>query len=519
MLPWHRSRPGKADHKTRARLGRNSLRPTVEVLEDRSLPSAGLLNPAFGTGGKTLVDFGPGNPAVLATTVVHDHNTIVLGGTIFGGVFGLPIDFAVAELNQDGGLNARFGTGGETLIGFGSISFANLTNLAVLHDGTIVLGGTVGDLNTGRIEFAVAELTPDGALRSSFGTGGEMLIDFGPNTVANLTSFVVQDDGAIVLEGNVFNFATRQNSWAVTKLTRDGSLDSGFGTGGTTFVDFGANTTFFPVNLVVQHDGTIVIGGTVEDFSTFSEDLGVAELTPGGSLKSSFGNGGETLVSFGPNALPGLNNLVAEDDGTIVLGASVFFFTGQFDFAVAELTPAGSLNAGFGTGGETLVDFGANSQPFLNTMVVEHDGTIILGGLIGNALTGEADFGVVELTRDGSLNPGFGSGGKAFVDFGPNTDANLTSIVVRGDGTLVLAGTVFNFITGQSDFAVAELTRNGSLDSGFGTGGETTIDFGPQFLNPPNLIVLGDGTIVLGGSVFNSTTNQEDFAVVELSRK
>jgi uncharacterized delta-60 repeat protein len=438
----------------------------------------------------------------------------------YGGIFGGPIDFAVAELNKDGNLNSSFGNGGEALIGFGSNSSANLTNLAVLPNGTIVLGGTVGNGNTGRIDFAVVELTPDGSLRSSFGSGGEAFIDFGPNTVASLTNFVVQDDGGIVLDGNVINFATGQSSFAVAELTQDGSLNNGFGTDGTIFVDFGPNTAFFPVNLVVQHDGTIVIGGTVQSLITGFYDLGVEELTPSGGLKSSFGIGGETLVSFGPNALPGLNNIVVELDGTVVLGATVSLNNGQVDFGVAELTPAGSLNPGFGSGGETLVDFGPNNQAFLNNLVVKDDGTIVLAGLVGNFVTSQSDFGVAELTSSGQLNAGFGNAGQTLVDFGPNTDADPSALVVRGNGSIVVAGTVFNFITGQWDFALAQLTTGGGLDPSFGTGGVTTIDFGLQsFLYPPNLVVLADVTIELGGSAVNSTTNQLDFAAAELTGK
>ena len=62
---------GNSARGSRATFGRqSSFPPILEILEARDLPSAGFLNLAFGTGGKTLVDFGLGNQALLATTVV-----------------------------------------------------------------------------------------------------------------------------------------------------------------------------------------------------------------------------------------------------------------------------------------------------------------------------------------------------------------------------------------------------------------------------------------------------------------
>jgi hypothetical protein len=131
--------------------------------------------------------------------------------------------------------------------------------------------------------------------------------------------------------------------------------------------------------------------------------------------------------------------------------------------------------------------FWREQRSLLNSLVVQQDGTIVLGGLVGSLLTNQADFGIAELTPSGKLNAGFDTGGETLVDFGQNTDANLSALVVRGDGSIVVAGTVVNPTTG-ADFAVAELTPSGHVDGSLGMGGVTLIDFGLQdSLFAPNL--------------------------------
>src|SRR5205823_6536812 len=141
--------------------------------------------------------------------------------------------------------------------------------------------------------------------------------------------------------------------WAVVELTKDGRLDNSFGTGGVALIDFGYNVTLNGLaNFIVKQDGSILLGGTV--IGNAGVDFAVAELTKDGRLNKSFGNGGETLVSFGPVAV--LQNFVIEQDATIVLAGTTFDpNTSIFGFGLAELTKDGSLRTAFGTGGTTQV--------------------------------------------------------------------------------------------------------------------------------------------------------------------
>jgi len=132
-----------------------------------------------------------------------------------------------------------------------------------------------------------------------------------------------------------------------------------------------------------------------------------------------------------------------------------------------------------------------------------------------------AAFGVAELNRDGSLNANFGVGGEATVYFGANYAVySMTNIALASNGAIVMGGTVTNLSTGQNELAVAELTQSGHLKTDFGTNGITIASFGANYSIPgslSNIVVQPDGAIVVATTVTNVTTGQNDFGVAELT--
>jgi uncharacterized delta-60 repeat protein len=130
----------------------------------------------------------------------------------------------------------------------------------------------------------------------------------------------------------------------------------------------------------------------------------------------------------------------------------------------AAVAAPGALDSSFGSGGEVTTDFGGSDSA--QAVVIQGDGRIVAAGL-----SGAGDFALARYTADGSLDPSFGSGGKATTDFG-GFDA-ASALAVQPDGRIVAAGR-----SGSGDFALARYNADGSLDSTFGSGGKLTTDFG-----------------------------------------
>jgi uncharacterized delta-60 repeat protein len=142
--------------------------------------------------------------------------------------------------------------------------------MVVLPNGKIVVSGTA-DFSV----FAVARLNKDGSLDNSFGSDGETTINFGPGGVDFTCSMVIQPDGKILVAGTTFSTPTAD--FAVARLNKDGSLDTGFGTAGLTTTDFaGGQETL--TSLVLLPDGKILAAGLTFDTS-FNFSVAVAEYT------------------------------------------------------------------------------------------------------------------------------------------------------------------------------------------------------------------------------------------------
>ena len=221
-----------------------------------------------------------------------------------------------------------------------------------------------------------------------------------------------------------------------------------------------------------------------------------------GDVDLAFGDRGARSVSFGSGYAEATDVAIDPADGAVVLaGVS----TGEADndprgdFAVARLGADGAPDATFGVDGRVRTPIGTFAQA--NAVVVQDDGKVVVAGHVTPELGSlDADFALVRYHRDGSLDTTFGGDGIVTQSF--RTPAYATELALEPGGGLLVAGVASNdrdsFNT--SDFVVARYLPDGTLDTSFGGGGtvETDVRGGPDFLDA--LVVLPDGSVVVGGS-------------------
>src|SRR5213078_3850786 len=140
--------------------------------------------------------------------------------------------------DPSGNPDPSFGSGGEVTSTFAE-RYATAHALAIDSRGGLVVAGSVGSGSPGESQFAVARYKPDGSLDPSFGSGGEVTTGFGPGTIASARGVGIDPSGRIVIATGDYESASAANGFAVVRYTPTGSLDGGFGVGGTT-------TTVFP---------------------------------------------------------------------------------------------------------------------------------------------------------------------------------------------------------------------------------------------------------------------------------
>ncbi|WP_326719998.1 calcium-binding protein [Streptomyces sp. NBC_00243] len=374
-----------------------------------------------------------------------------------------------------GDLDTTFGTGGKVTV---DGAFSDGQDLAVQADGRIVTVGARQDPDTFYADFSVMRHNVDGSVDTTFGGGdGEVLTDFeqGEDRAQGVT---LQPDGKIVVVGRTQRTADEFAGccWlTVARYNADGSLDTTFGGTGWVVPELagGAEEGWA---VAVQPDGKILAAGSAG--GTFT----AVRFNANGTLDPTFDGDGKVLTSFQDvGGAQGFDMALQPNGKFVIVG-----YSGEtsFDFALARYNSDGSLDTSFSGDGRVTTDLGGYNWG--RTVAVQSTGKIVASGSSGG------NFTLVRYNVDGTLDSGFGTGGVVTTAFGSNS--GVEALLLQPDDRIVAAGTAAG-----GDFALARYQVDGALDTGFGTGGKTTTDFGIGDV-AHNLALQSDGKILAFGS-------------------
>jgi uncharacterized delta-60 repeat protein len=338
----------------------------------------GALDPSFGVGGRVLTDFGGDDPG-NAVVIQGDGRVIAAGGSTANGTG----NFALARYDAEGSLDATFGVGGKVLTDVGGSS-GQAFAVATQADGRIVAAGGNGD-------FVLARYNADGSLDATFGVGGKVFTDFsGTNISADGAAAVaIERNGKIVAAGISSIGGPPFADFALARYNADGSLDATFGVGGMVLTDFGGPDSANAIAL--QSDGRIVAAGSSP--ARIGSDFALARYDADGSLDPGFGVGGTIRTDFGGTDFG--NAVAIQDDGRIVTAGRSNVGQGA-DFALARHDAGGNLDATFGVGGLVLTNFGGTTTTFDEAFAVaiQGNGRIVAAGVSAETASGFAGFGL-----------------------------------------------------------------------------------------------------------------------------
>jgi uncharacterized delta-60 repeat protein len=402
----------------------------------------GDLDTGFGTGGSVFTAPGTNN-AAAGVAVQGDGKLVTAGWTQVGGVF----EFAVERHNADGSADTSFGTAGTVLTTIGTGAAAS--KVALQSDGKLVVVGTA---TSGTNQFAVARYNANGTLDGGFGTGGIATTPVGTSDSAN--AVVVQPDGKIVVAGRA---TVTNHVVALARYNSDGTLDGGFGTGGKLTTVLGTDDGAYA--LVLQPDDKLVAAGIAKVGGV--DKIALARYGSDGTPDSGFGTGGTVTTAVGTGV--GAFALVRQPDGKLVAAGSAN--SGTVQFALVRYNDDGSVDSGFGTSGTVLTAL-SDSDLGLG-LVRQPDGKLVVDGMSYETATTTQKFGLARYNTDGSLDTGFGSGGKVVSALGAS-DSAAYGLALQTDGSFVAAGMGF-----------VGATRNMALVRYFGDPPDTSISSGP----------------------------------------
>jgi len=318
-----------------------------------------------------------------------------------------------------------------------------------------------------------------------------------------------------------------------------GSLDPAFGHNGVVLTNLGLNAAGSQIQAVpsaatLLGNGDIVVGG----------NFGLVRYLPNGTLDTSFGVRG--LAALPPNGISTFRpGLAVQPDGKYVWAGEATAPNGTNGaFAVVRFNANGTVDQGFGQNGMATTAFANSNVQGADTVLVQPDGKILLGGeVLTNINHAPADGALARFNADGTLDQGFGHGGQvlstgavgniaalgldaagdifvlpAHAEFSPaGQPQGVTPAAIaassHGPGATFLANGGYVLATAvavtrhDTDVQVRRFNADGSVAAAspaFDYSGAAGLDQARDSVN--GVAVQPDGKIVVGGAHFLATS-------------
>jgi uncharacterized delta-60 repeat protein len=378
------------------------------------------LDPTFGSGGRVSTPVGAGKAE--AVLIQQNGGIITAGRRAFHG----GIDFALTRHDANGHLDSSFGTAGIVTTDLGTPTDEAFDMAAHPDGGFVVVGRT--DATGSNRDFGVVRYNDDGIPDDGFDGDGIVATDFaGKADEANAVA--VQPDGKIVVAGlaTTGDPTLADGDFALARYNTDGTPDRSFDGDGLVLTDVGT-TKDVARAVVIRPDGRIVVAGTANG------DVALVRYTDAGAVDMTFGDQGKRITDFGSDDFA--NAVALTGDGHILVAGHTLGAGRNLDFALARYTPDGDPDTTFGI---VKTDFGG--EDFAENLTVQPDGRIVVVGRDTSATI--LDMAVVRYHDDGTLDTGFGTGGKVTADFHGKGEFGQ-DVAIQPDGKIVAAGYTAN---------------------------------------------------------------------------
>ncbi|MCC7069653.1 MAG: hypothetical protein IT523_14560 [Burkholderiales bacterium] len=387
----------------------------------------GDLDTTFGSGfGMVRTAIGSADGRSYAIALQPDGKIIVAGYCSNG----TNDDFCLVRYLADGALDLSFNSIGKVISPIGSTDDRGRT-IALQPDGKIVVAGYCW--NGSNYDFCLARYLADGALDTSFGSGGKIISPIGSGH-DYARAIALQPDGKVVVAGHCGYLPTSYD-FCLARYLANGTPDTSFGSNGTVISPIGSSEDSGKA-IALQPDGKIVVAGTCVGDSNY--DFCLARYQTDGTLDTSFNSTGKVISPIG-SSIDDANAIALQPDGKIVVvGACVNGST--YDFCLARYQSNGALDAAFGSNGKVISPIGL-SNDYGQALALQPDGKIVVAGYCDGVSNN--DFCLARYQANGTLDTSFGSSGTVISPIGSSYDWAY-AIALQPDGKIVVAGECWN---------------------------------------------------------------------------
>ncbi|MFN3245545.1 MAG: hypothetical protein ACK42K_02510 [Leptonema sp. (in: bacteria)] len=258
--------------------------------------------------------------------------------------------------------------------------------------GKILLGGYCDSGSSTNRDFCIVRFNSDGSIDTNFGSSGKVITN--NSYIDYALSLKVLSDDRIMLGGYCDNGSI--NYFCYARYGSDGTNQT------SGYMSIGGSGSDYAMSLVVEsmednfNPGKFLLGGHCND------QFCLARLDFSGSFDTSFNSSGYVIKDI-PTTAPDIgNSLALQPDGKILLGGYCFV-GGSVQFCIARFNSNGSLDTSFVSGNGYVVQDISTGSDSGNSLALQPDGKILLGGTCDNK------FCIARFNSNGSLDTSFGS--------------------------------------------------------------------------------------------------------------
>jgi hypothetical protein len=210
--------------------------------------------------------------------------------------------------------------------------------------------------------------------------------------------------------------------------------------------------------IVTQTDGKMLIGGTFINYNNINSNR-ILRLNSDGTIDNSF--------SIGTGFNDVVNAIAIQTDGKILVAGSFTSYNNSSVNRIVRLNSDGTIDTSF--------NIGTGFNDYINKLVLQTDGKIILGGVFTN-YNGTTHNRIIRLMVNGAVDNSFiGSFNNI------NNNDEVYAIALQTDGKILIGSRYF----------FGRLNTNGTTDSSF--------DYGGGILQVYCIVIQPDNKIVVSG--------------------
>ncbi|MBL7777055.1 MAG: family 16 glycosylhydrolase [Chitinophagales bacterium] len=389
-------------------------------------------------------DIGSGFNGEVNVVVEQPNGRLIVGGD-FTQYNGSSCN-RIVRLMSDGSRDTSFSIG----TGFNG----SVYDIELLAGGELVVVGTFTTYN-GSTRQRVAKLNSNGSLYSSFSV-----------SVNNTIFCIARDTSGRLVIGGSFTTVSGVSCTRIARLKSSGVLDTAYSTATS-----GANNTVNEVAL--QPGGEAIFAGYFTQFNGSTVNR-IVRLSSTGTVDGTYSSGS----GFGGAQV---NEMVWQSDGKLLVIGHFTSYDGTTLGRVVRLDSNGTRDTTFTAG--TGLDYSSNA------IWLNYDGSVFVGGTF-TTVNGFGRLGLAKLSSSGSLDKGFMKNSGA--------DGPVLAFGTQSSGKTIVAGDFVRY-NGDTVNRIMRLNRDGSLDSGFGSGTGANGVINAVLVQPDDKIVIAGSFTTYNG--------------------